>query len=121
MRKQLTPTEKLYVVREARKSYYMSERKYRFLCPLLRHHVNRVKDEEEVGEDYVYAGYLQNYMPELYDYKPSHKGMDDSWWPVEAKEHRLAVLDNLEARYYSQTTWLSRMWFKIKNARIWKS
>jgi hypothetical protein len=113
MRKQLTPTEKLHVVRKARKSY-MTEGEYRFLCPLLRYHVNGGKNADDRGEDYVPQGYLQNYMPEFYEYKPSHRNVNEHWWLEGAREPRLSVLDNLEARYYSQTTWLSRIWFKIK-------
>lgn len=120
MRKQLTPTEKLYVIREAKK-LYLAEKGSNFLCPLIRYCVNKGKSEEALGEDYVYSGFLPDYMPEVYEYKPSHKDDTDGWWPMAAKEPRLAVLDNLEARYYGQTTWWSRMWFKIKNTRIWKS
>lgn len=120
MRKQLTPTEKLYVIREAKK-LYLAGKVSHFLCVLIRGCVNGGKTVDELGEDYVPGGYLQNYMPELYEYKPSHKDDMGGWWPLAENEPRLAVLDNLEARYYGQTTWWSRMWFKIRNIRIWKS
>lgn len=120
MEKKLTPEEKLYVVREAKKMY-LAGKGSRFLCPLIRGCVNRGRDIDELGEDYVPAGYLHKYIPELYEYKPSHKGPGDVWWPDEVTEPRLAVLDNLEARYYAETNWWSRMWFKIRNTRIWKS
>lgn len=120
MRKQLTPTEKLYVIREAKKLYLAKKGSY-FLCVLIQDCINGGKTMEEAGEDFVYSGSLPDYMPELYEYEPSHKDSKYAWWPHEAVEPRLAVLDNLEARYYGQTTWWSRILFKIKNTRIWKS
>ena len=115
MRKQLTPTEKLYVIREARKLYVSGD--WNFLC-----HTMLCAIVSIVGIRLaVRCEDLLEVMPELYEYKPSHKGEVDVWWPAEAVEPRLAVLDNLEARYYGQTTWWSRMWFKIRNTRIWKS
>ena len=115
MRKQLTPTEKLYVIREAKK-LYLARKVSHFLCVLIRDCINGGKTMEEAGEDFVYSGSLPDYMPELYEYKPSHKDEEDAWWPAEAVEPRLAVLYNLEARYYGQTTWWSRMGFKIRNS-----
>lgn len=115
MRKQLTPTEKLYVIREARRMYMEGD--FYFLCPIM---VYAIVSALGIRLAVKYDD-LPVVMPELYEYKPSHKVKDDPWWPQGEKEPRLAVLDNLEARYYGQTTWWSRVWFKIKNTRIWKS
>lgn len=115
MRKQLTPTEKLYVIREARKLYVSGD--WNFLCPAIVFSIRPVTRNRLA----VKYDDLPVVMPELYEYKPSHKVKDDPWWPQGEREPRLAVLDNLEARYYGQTTWWSRVWFKIKNTRIWKS
>lgn len=115
MRKQLTPTEKLYVIREVRKMIVSGD--WNFLCPTM---LCAIVSIVGIRLAVRYEDLLE-VMPELYEYKPSHKGEGDEWWPQSETEPRLAVLDNLEARYYSQTTWLSRIWFKIRNTRIWKS
>ena len=115
MEKKLSSEEKLYVIREARKMYMTED--FNFLCPTMLY---AIVSTIGVRLAVRYEG-LPKVMPELYEYKPSHKAKDDPWWPQGEKEPRLAVLDNLEARYYSQTTWWSRMCFKIKNTRIWKS
>lgn len=118
MRKQLTPTEKLYVIREARKLYIkvLEEGYGTSLCSMLGYALENMRILDKWR-----ALAVQELLPELLDYKPSHKGAGELWWPREATKPRLAVLDNLEARYYAETTWWSRMWFKIKNMRIWKS
>lgn len=105
----LTRKQKLELVREARKMYRAWD--FCFLCPTMVYAIAFVVG----GRLLVRYDDLPVVMPELYEYKPSHKGKDDPWWPEKEKEPRLAVLDNLEARYYGQTTWWSRMWFKIRN------
>lgn len=113
MRKQLTPEEKLYVVREARKLFLHRVNTFGpYICTCIRHVINGGKSWEE----YILTDDLIVLMPELYEYKPSHVRPEEKWWPAGETEPRLAVLDNLEARYYGQTTWWSRMWFKITNS-----
>ena len=111
--KTLTPEQKLEVVREAKRSFLAG--KYNYLCPCLMELIHRLYD----SFPFIYE--LPSILPELYEYKPSHVHPYDPWWPDGVTEPRLAVLDNLEARYYAQTNWWSRMWFKIRNIRIWKS
>ena len=50
MEKKLTPTEKLYVVRGAKKMY-LAGKGSSFLCPLIRDCVNRGRDIDELGEE----------------------------------------------------------------------
>ena len=119
MEKKLTPTEKLYVIREARKLFldrvhafgWESLGNHPYICLCIEDAINGGK----IWEDYIFTNDLIVLIPELYEYKPSHVHPYDPWWPDGETEPRLAVLDNLEARYYQQTTWWSRMWFKIRN------
>lgn len=119
MRKQLTPTEKLNVIRKVRELYIkaLEEGHHTSLCSRLGFAL------QSVGiVDWSWTvRTVQELVPEFLDYKPSHKMAGELWWPVEVTEPRLALLDNLEARYYAQANWWSRTWFKIKNLHIWKS
>lgn len=102
MEKKLTPTEKLYIVREVRKEYLrgIKEGSFANLCYRFGE-VMRIKGivRWSWNCDTVYE-----LIPEFVDYKPSHKRLGELWWPLRETEPRLYVLGRLEERYYDETT-----------------